>query len=110
MDFLISSAWAQAAPQPQAGNPFEMLVLFGVLFAMFYFLMIRPQVKKQKEHREMLGKLAKGDEAVTAGGLLGRVKEVGDNFVLLEVAKGVEVKIQKSYVQAVLPKGTLKTS
>ena len=109
MDFPISNAWAQTAPTAQAGNPLEMLFLFGIMFVVFYFLMIRPQMKKQKDHREMLSKLAKGDEAVTSGGLLGRVKEVGDNFVVLEIAKAVEVKVQKSFVQSVMPKGTLKT-
>lgn len=110
MEFLVDNAWAQNAPPPQAGNPLEMLFLFGMLFVVFYFLMIRPQMKRQKEHREMVARLAKGDEAVTSGGLLGRIKEVGENFVVMEIARGVEVKVQKSYVQAVLPKGTMKTS
>lgn len=108
MDFLIADAWAQGA-SPQGGNPLEMLFLFGILFVVFYFLMIRPQMKRQKEHREMVGNLSKGDEAVTSGGLLGRVKEVGDNFVMMEIAKGIEVRVQKHYIQAIMPKGTIKT-
>jgi len=108
MDLLVANAWAQNAPPPQAGNPLEMLFLFGLLFVVFYFLMIRPESKRRKEHREMLGRLAKGDEAVTSGGLLGRIKDVGENFVVLEVAKAVEVRVQKNHVQAILPKGTIK--
>jgi preprotein translocase subunit YajC len=108
MDLFMRSAWAQAEA-PQGGSPMEMLFLFAILFAVFYFLMIRPQMKRQKEHREMVEGLAKGDEAVTSGGMLGRIKEVGENFVVMEIAKGVEVRVQKHYVQAVMPKGTMKT-
>ena len=81
-----------------------LLLMFGVL----YFVMIRPQMKKQKEHRAMIEALAKGDEVVTAGGLLGRVSKMGDSFIGLELAEGVEVQVQRGSVVQVLPKGTMK--
>ena len=78
------------------------------MFAVLYFVMIRPQMKKQKEHRSMIEALAKGDEVVTAGGLLGKVSKIGDAYSGVEVATGVEVQLQRSAVVQVLPKGTLK--
>jgi preprotein translocase subunit YajC len=83
-----------------------MVVLFGI----FYFLMIRPQMKRQKEHRALLSALAKGDEVVTSGGIVGRIDEVGESFIGVEIAQGVVVKVQKGAVSQVLPKGTLKSS
>jgi preprotein translocase subunit YajC len=83
--------------------------MFVVLAAIFYFLLIRPQMKQVKEHRKLVESLAKGDEVVTNGGLLGRINEVGDNFLVLEIAKDIEVKVQKQSVTQVMPKGTLKT-
>lgn len=109
MDLLISNAWAQGAAPPAGGGIGELVFMFALLFAVFYFMLWRPQAKRQKEHRDLLARLAKGDEAVTTGGIVGRVKDVGDNFVLIEIAKGVEVRIQKSFVQSILPKGTMKT-
>jgi preprotein translocase subunit YajC len=82
-----------------------MMVLFIVIF---YFLLIRPQQKKAKEHAAMLGKLASGDEVVTAGGIVGKVTEVQDGFVTLEIAEGVRIKVQKFQVSSLVPKGTLK--
>ena len=79
-----------------------------LMFIVLYFVMIRPQMKKQKEHKTMIDALAKGDEVVTAGGVLGRVSKVGDSYVGLEVANGVEVQIQRSAVVQVLPKGSIK--
>ncbi|MGH8473181.1 MAG: preprotein translocase subunit YajC, partial [Gammaproteobacteria bacterium] len=79
------------------------------LFVVFYFVMIRPQTKRNKEHKKMMEALAKGDEIVTTGGLLGRVLEVGENFVLIDVGKAVEVKVQKAQVANTVPKGTVKT-
>jgi preprotein translocase subunit YajC len=81
-----------------------------LLFVLLYFLMIRPQAKRAKEHRAMLQALQKGDEVVTSGGTLGKVINVGDQFVTLEVAANVEIKVQKSSVQTLLPKGTLKSA
>ena len=106
LDFVISPAFAQAAPA--APNPlfqFAPLVVLGVIF---YFMLIRPQMKRTKEHRQMLGALAKGDEAVTSGGIAGKVTNIGENYISLEVSEGVSIKIQKSAVTSVLPKGTLK--
>ncbi len=79
-----------------------------LMFVVLYFVMIRPQMKKQKEHRAMVDALAKGDEVVTAGGLLGRVSKMGDNYIGVEIANGVEIQVQRSAVVQVLPKGTIK--
>lgn len=79
-----------------------------LMFVVLYFVMIRPQMKKQKEHRAMIDALAKGDEVVTAGGLLGRISKMGDNYVGLDVANNVEIQIQRSAIVQVLPKGTIK--
>ena len=79
-----------------------------LMFVVLYFVMIRPQMKKQKEHRAMIEALAKGDEVVTAGGLLGRVSKIGEGFISVELAAGVEVQMQRSSVVQVLPKGTMK--
>lgn len=79
-----------------------------LMFVVLYFVMIRPQMKKQKEHRTMVEALAKGDEIVTAGGMLGRVTKLGDNFIGVEIANGVEVQLQRSAVVQVLPKGSIK--
>ncbi|HZF97926.1 MAG TPA: preprotein translocase subunit YajC [Pseudoxanthomonas sp.] len=109
LDFLIPSAYAQAAPPP-AGGGFGMLVFPIVLIAVMYFLMIRPQMKRAKEHRAMLDKLARGDEVITSGGIAGTVTEIGDNFVTVEVADSVRVRVQKAAIGNVLPKGTLKSA
>ena len=108
MSFFIQDAQAAAGAAPQGDNPFSFLILMGGLFAGMYFFMIRPQQKRQKEHQQLLSNLAKGDEVVTSGGMLGRVKDVGEQFVTLEIATGIEVKLQKQSVGAVLPKGTIK--
>ena len=106
LDFFINSAWAAPAQQEPGLASFLPLI---ILFAVFYFLLIRPQLKQAKQHKQLVSELAKGDEVATSGGLLGKIKEVGDNFILVEIASGTEVKIQKNAVSAVLPKGTLKT-
>ena len=109
LDFLIPTAYAQSAGgQPQGG--FGMLVFPVILIAIMYFLMIRPQMKRQKEHMAMLGKLAVGDEVITNGGIAGTVRELGDHFVGVEIADGVRVRVQKSAIANVLPKGTLKSA
>ena len=109
---FISSAFAQTAPAAAAGGDMQstlmsMLPLL-LMFAVLYFVMIRPQMKKQKEHRAMIEALAKGDEIVTAGGLLGKVSKIGDAYIGVELASGVEVQMQRNAVVQVLPKGTLK--
>jgi len=106
-DFLVRDAWAQGAPP--AGGGTSGLIMFVILILIFYFLLIRPQMKQAKEHKKLVESLAKGDEVVTTGGLLGRINQVGDNFVVLEIAKDIEVKVQKHSVSAVMPKGTVKT-
>lgn len=106
MSFFISDAMA-AAPEAQ-GDPLMSFLPLILIFVVFYFLLIRPQSKKAKEHREMVAALAKGDEVVTSGGLLGRISKVGDNFVELEVADGVTVKVQRPAVANLMPKGTIK--
>ena len=107
LDFFITNAWAQGAQQQGGGGSFLfMMVLF---FVIFYFFLIRPQTKQAKEHKQMVEALSKGDEVVTNGGMLGKILEIGDNFIVLEVAKGTEIKLQKNAISAVMPKGTLKT-
>jgi preprotein translocase subunit YajC len=105
---MISSAFAQA---PAGGGDAGMMnILFIVLmFVIIYFLMIRPQMKRAKEHRTMLEALQKGDEVITAGGVLGRVSKMGEAYVTVEIAPNTEVSVQKAAVQTVLPKGTLKS-
>jgi preprotein translocase subunit YajC len=109
MDFFISSAYAQAAPGAAGGGIIAFLP-FVVILVVFYFLLVRPQNKRAKEQREMLSKIAAGDEVATAGGILGKVLEVGEQFLSLEIADGVTVKLQKHQVAQLLPKGTVKSS
>jgi len=110
MDFLISSAYAQAATPGAAPNPLVSFLPLIILFGIFYFMLIRPQMKRAKEQRAMLSALAKGDEVLTNGGLLGRIEDIADQFVTLEIAPNTVVKLQKQAISAVLPKGTLKAS
>lgn len=110
MSFLISDAMAQAtAPAGDAafGGLGGMILPIG-LIVILYFFMIRPQVKRQKEQKKMVDALAKGDEIQTEGGMMGKITNLGDNFIQLEVADGVEVKIRRGAVASVMPKGTLK--
>ncbi|MEM7054421.1 MAG: preprotein translocase subunit YajC [Pseudomonadota bacterium] len=108
-DWIIPSAVAQSAAQP-AANPMGSIIMFVVIIAIFWLLIIRPQMKRNKQHRELVGALAVGDEVVTAGGLLGRITEVGDSFLNVELADGVTVKLQKQSVAQVVPKGTIKSA
>ena len=107
---LISTAYAQAAGGGEGGFDIVGLMPLILLFVLLYFLMIRPQAKRAKEHRTMLQALQEGDEVVTGGGVLGKVNHVGEQFVTLEIASNVEIKAQKSTIQTVLPKGTLKAA
>lgn len=109
MSFFISEAYAQTSAQTSPTSSVLQFVFLGGLFAMFYFLAIRPQRKRQKEHAEMVGALAKGDEVVMTSGMLGKVNKVDEDYLVLQVADNVELKFQKSSVHAVLPKGTLKS-
>ena len=110
LDLLISPAAAQAAGAAAAPSPVPSIVMMVALFGIMYFLMIRPQMKRAKEHRELTGKLAKGDEVITNGGIAGRVDELGESFISVEIADGVKVKMQRAAIVAVLPKGTLKSA
>lgn len=107
LDFLVSPAWAQNGAQGGALSPLLFLI---VIFVVFYFLLIRPQAKKQKEHRDMVAALAEGDEVVTGGGVLGRITDVDEQFVTVEVASNVALKVQKHSIAMVLPKGTYKSA
>ncbi|GAB4213231.1 MAG: hypothetical protein Fur007_07000 [Rhodoferax sp.] len=106
---FISSAFAQAAPAASdpTGGLMGLLPLV-LMFVVLWFVMIRPQMKKAKAHQAMVAALAKGDEVVTSGGLLGKISKVGDNYLHLELAQGVEVQLQREAVSVVLPKGTIK--
>ena len=110
MDFFISNAYAQAAAPAAAPNPLMSFLPLIILFGIFYFMLIRPQMKRAKEQRSMISALAKGDAVLTNGGLLGRIDDIADQFVTLEIAPNVTVKLQKQAISAVLPKGTLKAS
>lgn len=107
---FISQAFAQAAPAATGDTQSSLLSLLPLvlMFVVLYFIMIRPQMKRQKEHKAMVEALAKGDEIVTAGGFLGRVTKLGETYLSVEVANGVELQIQRTAVVQVLPKGTLK--
>jgi preprotein translocase subunit YajC len=110
---LISNAWAQTAPAAAGGGSSPESMLFSLLplvlmFVVLYFLMIRPQMKRQKEHKSMIDALAKGDEIVTAGGLLGKVSKLGDSYLHIEIGSNQEVQVERSAVVRVLPKGTMK--
>jgi preprotein translocase subunit YajC len=104
---FMSQAWAQGAGGAQGGG-IESMLLIVVMFGVLYFLMIRPQMKRAKEHKAMIEALQKGDEVVSAGGILGRITKINENYVSLEVAQGVEMQLQRGSVQVVLPKGTIK--
>ena len=105
---FISSAYAQSAGGGDMSSLMTQLPFFALMFVVLYFVMIRPQMKRQKEHRTMIEALAKGDEVATAGGLIGKVTKLGDVYLGVEIAAGVEVQLQRSAVVQVLPKGTVK--
>ena len=106
MDFFISNAWAQDAGEPSMLVSFLPLIL---IFVIFYFLLIRPQTKRAKEHRNMVSELKTGDEVITGGGIVGRITEAGEQFLKVEVADGVTLKVQRQTVATVLPKGSFKS-
>lgn len=110
MSFLISDAFAEAAPATSQGDPLSSLIFFGGFILIFYFILIRPQQKRAKEHRNLVAALAKGDEVVTNGGILGKVTDVGDEYISVELADNVTVRLQKQAVASVLPKGSLKAA
>lgn len=111
LDFLIPVAHAQTAAAPASpGFGIQGILLPILMIVVMYFLMIRPQMKRQKEHRAMLDKLAKGDEVITSGGIAGTVAAIGESFVTVEVASGVQLRVQRAAIANVLPKGTLKSA
>ena len=107
LDFFISSAYAQDAGQPGGLMSFLPLI---IIFVIFYFLLIRPQMKRAKEHKKLVAELGKGNEVVTNGGLLGKITDVGESFVTVELAENVQVRVQKHAISSVMPKGTVKSA
>ena len=107
MDFFISNVYAQDAAAQGGLMSFLPLI---VIFAVFYFMLIRPQMKRSKEHKQLISQLNKGDEVITNGGLLGRITDVSDSFVTLELAENTQVKIQRQAIATVMPKGTIKSA
>jgi preprotein translocase subunit YajC len=111
MSLLVSDAHAQSAGAGGfGGGGMGQIIILVVFVGVFYFLLIRPQQKRMKDQQAMLARLASGDEVVTAGGILGRITEVSDTFVTLEVADGVRIKVQKAQITQLMPKGTLKSA
>jgi len=104
---LISPAFAQGAPG--AGPGYEQFFIIIGMFALLYFLMIRPQMKRAKEHKQMTEALQKGDEVITSGGVLGKVTKIGETYVSMEIAANTEIQVQRSAIQTLLPKGTIKS-
>ncbi|NOX08011.1 MAG: preprotein translocase subunit YajC [Gammaproteobacteria bacterium] len=109
MSFLISDAMAAAAPAEQS-DPIMTFLPLIVIFVIFYFMLIRPQSKRAKEHKQMVEALQKGAEVVTNGGVLGKITAVGDNFMTLKIADGVEIRVQRQSVSQLMPKGTIKNA
>ena len=107
MDFFISNAYAQA--DAASGGMMSFLPLI-IIFAVFYFMLIRPQMKRSTEHKLLISQLSKGDEVITNGGLLGRITDVSDSFVTLELADNLQIKLQRQAVATVMPKGTIKSA
>ena len=112
MSFFISDAIAEAAPAAgdaaQSPDPLMSLILPIGLVVLFYFFLIRPQSKRQKEHKKMVNELQKGEEVITTGGILGKVTHISDDFITLEIAKDVVLHVQRNAVQTIMPKGTMK--
>lgn len=108
MRFLIADAFAATPTTPPAASGYSTLIMLGLFMVIFYFMLLRPQQKRAKEHRKMLEALSKGDEVITNGGLVGKVTKIRDNFVSLQISDTVEIKVQKGAIAATLPKGTMK--
>jgi preprotein translocase subunit YajC len=110
MDFLISTAQAQAGAPAAPGGGMSSIFMMVAMFAIFYFMLIRPQMKRAKEQRAMIAALAKGDEVATSTGMLGTITDISESYISVEIAPNVIVKLQKQAITAVLPKGTLKSA
>lgn len=109
MSFFISNAVAASAGQAAGGDSTFSLVMIVAMFALAYFMLIRPQNRRAKEHREMLSKLQKGDEIITSGGILAKVLHIGEQYTKISISEGIEITIQRHAITAILPKGTLKS-
>ncbi|HED17278.1 MAG TPA: preprotein translocase subunit YajC [Gammaproteobacteria bacterium] len=107
MSFFISNAWAEGPADAVSAGPASFIPLI-VIFIIFYFLLIRPQSKRAKEQKNMIAALAKGDEIATSGGMLGKIIEIDDNFMTIEIARDTQVQVQRNAVSTLLPKGTIK--
>ncbi len=105
---LINEAWAQSVSSPFGADIWSMLPII-LMFVVLYFLMIRPQMKRAKEHKTMIDALQKGDEVVAAGGVLGRISKISENYITLQIASNVEIQVQRPAVQVLLPKGSIKS-
>jgi len=112
MSFFINDAYAAAAPAATAmqNSGLNTILMIGIFVVFFYFIMLRPQQKRAKEHRDMLSSLAKGDEVITNGGILGRITHISDHFITLSIADTVEIKVQKAAISTSVPKGTIKSA
>jgi preprotein translocase subunit YajC len=110
MSLLVSDAYAQTAGSAMGGGGVGQIIILVAFVGVFYFLLIRPQQKRMKDQQAMLSRLAVGDEVVTSGGILGRITEVNDTFLTLEIAEGVRIKVQKAQITQLMPKGTLKSA
>ncbi len=110
MSFFISNAYAANAPTAQGGDPLTGMLFFVGMIVIFYFLLIRPQQKRAKEHRKMVEAIGKGDEIVTNGGVLGKIVDLGEQYLTVEIAEGVQIKLQRHAIATVLPKGSLKAA
>ena len=108
MNFFISDAMAEGEQAAQGGDPLQLIIMIGIFFAIMYFMIIRPQSKKAKEHQSLLDDLRKGDEVATASGLIGKVQKIDDNFIQLKIAPETIVMIQRHAVGSIMPKGTVK--
>lgn len=109
MSFFISEALAEGSDAASQGDPMTSLIFMIVIFAVFYFLLIRPQAKRAKEHKQLVAALNKGDEIVTSGGIYGKLSAVSEDHVDVDIAEGTTIKIQRQAVASVLPKGTIKS-
>jgi len=107
MNFFISDAMA-ADPAPQGGG-LQLIIMMAIFFGIMYFMIIRPQQKRAKEHKELIASITKGDEVVAGGGIIGKVTNVGDNFIEMSVSDNTSIKVQRQAVAAVMPKGTMKS-
>lgn len=109
MSFFISEALAEGGDAAGQGDPMTSLIFMIVIFAVFYFLLIRPQAKRAKEHKQMVSALNKGDEVITSGGIYGKLSNVSEDLVEVDIADGTTVKMQRQAISSVLPKGTIKS-